>query len=75
MLQEAEKRKTAVVTGMLKTYESETDPTPTGLYEQMIQDANKEIAMIVAQDQQGQQGQNPGEEMAEEQPMPQQQVA
>lgn len=56
MLQEAEKRKTAIVTGMLKTYESETDPTPTGLYEKMMGDANNEIAMIAAQDQQQQQG-------------------
>lgn len=51
ILQEAEKRKTAVSSAMINTYDAEKDPSPTALYQQMIDDANSEIIGIIKQDQ------------------------
>lgn len=82
ILQEAEKRKTAAVSGILKAYDKEGGPSAQGLYQKIMDDANQEVIGILQQDNPPQQQPNgppsgapsmapPSDEDAE----PQQQVA
>lgn len=64
ILQEAEKRKTAAVSGILKAYDKEGGPSAQSLYDQIMKDANQEVIGVLQQgglpappQQQGQPGQ------------------
>lgn len=83
ILQEAEKRKTAAVSGILKAFDKEGGPSAEGIYQKIMDDANQEVIGILQGDAQDQQQQGGPQSGSPDQPPqlgnnmqpPQQQVA